>query len=112
MSMLQARDVEQEIRRRWAEAHAERASYVDIRAGDVHHKLGGQNRVPQVCQVMRRLRDPQDLVSIQSKDPCNLNSRIGTDLESNSSGLHPRSALNPFKNNRPESVSDFSMQRS
>jgi hypothetical protein len=62
MSMLKARDVEQEIRRRWAEAHAGGASYVDVRAGDVHEKLGGQNRVPQVCQVMTRLRDPQDLV--------------------------------------------------
>ena len=60
--MLKASDVEQEIRRQWAEAHAKNASYVDIRAGDVHRKLGGQNRVPQVCQVMMRLRDPQDLV--------------------------------------------------
>jgi hypothetical protein len=62
MSMLKARDVEEEIRRQWAEAHARKASYVDIRAGDVHRGLGGQNRVPQVCQVMMRLRDPEDLV--------------------------------------------------
>ena len=62
MSILKARDVEQEIRRRWAEAHAGGAPYVDIRAGEVRHKLGGENRVPQVCQAMMRLRDPQDLV--------------------------------------------------
>jgi hypothetical protein len=41
---------------------ARKASYVDIRAGDIHRKLGGQNRAPQVCQVMMRLRDPQDSV--------------------------------------------------
>ena len=60
--MLKARAVEEEIRSQWAEAHAKRTPYVDIRAGDVHRGLGGQNRVPQVCQVMMRLRDPGDLV--------------------------------------------------
>jgi len=60
--MLKARAVEEEIRSQWAEAHARRTSYVDIRAGDVHRGLGGQNRVPQVCQVMMRLRHPGDLV--------------------------------------------------
>jgi hypothetical protein len=62
MSTLKAHDVENEIRRQWVEAHSRRASHVDIRAGDVHRKLGGQNRVPQVCQVMMRLRGPQDIV--------------------------------------------------
>ncbi len=60
--MLKAQDVEKEIRRQWAEAHTRGASYVDVRAGDVHRHLGGENRVPQVCQVMMRLREPQDSV--------------------------------------------------
>ena len=60
--MLSAQDVEKEIRRRWAEAQSEGASHVDIRAGDVHSRLGGENRVPQVCQVMTRLKDAEDTV--------------------------------------------------
>ncbi len=62
MAILKAQDVENEIRRRWIEAHSAGASCVDIRAGDVHRDLGGKNRVPQVCQVMMRLREPQDSV--------------------------------------------------
>ena len=60
--MLRAQDVEKEIRRQWAEAQSEGASHVDIRAGDVHNLLGGENRVPQVCQVMHRLKDAEDTV--------------------------------------------------
>jgi|GEM_PF-1559424 len=60
--MLSAQDVEKEIRRRWAEAQSKGASHVDIRAGDVHSGLGGENRVPQVCQVMSRLKEVEDSV--------------------------------------------------
>jgi len=60
--VLSAQDVKKEIRRRWAEAQSQGASHVDIRAGDVHNMLGGENRVPQVCQVMHRLKDAEDTV--------------------------------------------------
>jgi hypothetical protein len=60
--VLSAQDVEKEIRRQWAEAQSKGAAHVDIRAGDLHSRLGGENRVPQVCQVMNRLKDAEDPV--------------------------------------------------
>ncbi len=61
--MFSAHNVEEEIRRQWEEALAKRVPHVDIRAGDIHRQLGGTGRVPQVCQVMKRLMShPEDRV--------------------------------------------------
>ena len=40
--------------------------YIDVRAGDLHRKVGGypgpDHRMPLCCDVMRRLMGPEDVV--------------------------------------------------
>ncbi len=66
MNLPTATDFENEIRRRWAASEARGLSHVDIRAGDMHRHLGGypsragNHRMPDCCQVMRRLMSTRD----------------------------------------------------
>jgi hypothetical protein len=63
-----ARDFEREIRERWMLSQKQGASYVDIKAGDLHRELGGypskngQHRMADCCQVMTRLKQAGDVV--------------------------------------------------
>ena len=61
-----ARDFEAEIRRRWVSAGRTGASSADIAAGELHKSLGGypgpNHRMPNCCQVMKRLMQPDDMI--------------------------------------------------
>jgi hypothetical protein len=64
--MPTASDFEEEIYSRWERAGSSGATYVDIQAGDLHRSLGGypgpNHRIPDCCQVMRRLMRAVDQV--------------------------------------------------
>ena len=68
MALPTAKDFEDEIRRRWADAALRGLKYVDIRAGSVHKYLGGypsrsgRHRMPDCCHVMKRLMSKGDQV--------------------------------------------------
>jgi hypothetical protein len=66
-----ADDFEQEVRRRWAEAEVTGHVSVDVRSGDVHKSLGGypgpNHRIPDCCQVMKRLMKAGDSIIKQPK---------------------------------------------
>lgn len=55
---------EKEIARIMEEARLVGESYVDIKAGDVHRKVGGypskNHRMPVCCEVMYSLKKPKD----------------------------------------------------
>jgi hypothetical protein len=63
-----AGDFETEIRDRWAVSQKQGATHLDIKAGELHHKLGGYpasdggHRMPDCCQVMKRLMQAGDTV--------------------------------------------------
>lgn len=63
-SLPYARDFEAEIRPQWMGAGNAGESSVDIAAGPLHNSLGGypgpNHRMPNCCQVMRRLMQDGD----------------------------------------------------
>jgi hypothetical protein len=55
-------DVEQELRRQLAHAQQSGLGLVDIRAGELHRDVKGEDRMPLVCHVMRKLMVSPDEV--------------------------------------------------
>jgi hypothetical protein len=61
-----ATDFEAEIRARWVRSQG--APHLDIKAGELHRKLGGYpapdggHRMPDCCQVMKRLMQDGDTI--------------------------------------------------
>ncbi len=57
-------DVEQELRRQLAHAQQSGLGLVDIRAGELHRDVKGEDRMPLVCHVMRKLMvSPDEVLS-------------------------------------------------
>jgi len=60
--VLAVPDVRQALEQQLARAQSSGLRYVDIRAGDLHRDLGGRNRLPLVCHVMRKLMTDGDRI--------------------------------------------------
>jgi hypothetical protein len=63
-----ASDFEAEIRNRWVLSYKKGSTHLDIEAGALHRKLGGypasdgRHRIPDCCQVMKRLMESGDTI--------------------------------------------------
>ena len=61
-----AEDFENTLLKWLREAKEAGREYIDVRAGDLHRKVGGypgpDHRMPLCCDVMRRLMGPEDMV--------------------------------------------------
>ena len=63
-----ATDFESEIRRLWAMPTNQATGYADIKAGDLHHAVGGypvpdgNHRMPVCCDAMLGLMRPGDKI--------------------------------------------------
>jgi hypothetical protein len=56
-------DVERELRRQLAHAQQSGLGLVDIRAGELHRDVKGEDRMPLVCHVMRTLMVSPEVLS-------------------------------------------------
>jgi len=61
-----AQDFQRELDNIFATATKQGKTYVDVKAGDLHRRVGGyprpNHRMPVCCEVMKRNMKPQDQV--------------------------------------------------
>ena len=61
-----AQDFQQELDNIFATATRQGRSYVDVKSGELHRRVGGypghNHRMPVCCQVMRRNMKPDDII--------------------------------------------------